>query len=638
MSTPRSHRTRPTGALRRLRGGDDGAALVIVVGSMLVLAMLALTALSYSLSGQRFSRYDQDFSAAMTAAQSGIDDFISRMDRAPAYGTTPDCANAAWRGPITATNTCGWTATTAVGWQPVRPGSAGPRDASFHYAVDATNKGTQGTVVLTVTGRVNKVYRTVQATIGRGGSTDYVYYTNYESADPSNVQAYGTGGTQTPTCGAGDSSGAKYWYDGRNGLNCVEITFISGDTLNGAVFTNDTILSDGATFSKGVETGDTKCQSAGTTAASWNTSCLRSGSTANFNGIKPQYATPKYLDDNSAAFATNRGCHYYGATRVIFKQNGTMTVWNRTSVNGSRAPVAIAAPGMPGAPTCGTLSQLDSAAGATVAVPDEMVIYAANSGTANRQCYGGEIGGVSGQTLPVGTFAAANTVAPTAEGLSYAYDTNMIETTKYCGEGNVYAEGVLNGRVTIFAEQSVIATGDLVMAGGLNGDDMLGLVATNSVEVFHPRQVTVTSERPCTNWNSSHSMCTRYGALAWSNVSGESEVSGWPVRYKEPGATGNVPSSGIQVAGSIQTLQHSFLVQKYNVGPSDGTLLVNGSIAQQWRGIVGQNNSGMHGYTKLYQYDTRLQYTRPPYFPTWANSQWSLRYSGEINTPAAVRG
>ncbi len=45
----------------------------------------------------------------------------------------------------------------------------------------------------------------------------------------------------------------------------------------------------------------------------------------------------------------------------------------------------------------------------------------------------------------------------------------------------------------------------------------------------------------------------------------------------------------------------------------------------------------MNGYTKLYKYDTRLQYTRPPYFPTWSNSQWSLRYSGEISTPAAVR-
>ncbi len=62
--------------------------------------------------------------------------------------------------------------------------------------------------------------------------------------------------------------------------------------------------------------------------------------------------------------------------------------------------------------------------------------------------------------------------------------------------------------------------------------------------------------------------------------------------------------------------------------------MVNGSIAQRWRGIVGQ---GTNGYTKDYNYDTRLKYAAPPYFPRWATSQWSLRYSGEINTPAEVR-
>lgn len=111
------------------------------------------------------------------------------------------------------------------------------------------------------------------------------------------------------------------------------------------------------------------------------------------------------------------------------------------------------------------------------------------------------------------------------------------------------------------------------------------------------------------------------------------------MRYRTPGASSYTPGSGILITGSIQTLQHSFLVQKYNVGGQAGTLQVYGSIAQRWRGIVGQNGStGQHGYTKLYQYDPRLTFTRPPYFPTWANSQWSLRASGEINTPAAVRG
>jgi type II secretory pathway pseudopilin PulG len=630
-----------TGVLRKIRGTDDeGAALVVVVGSMLVLAMLAMTALAYTLNSQKFARYDQNYSAAMAAAQAGVDDFISRMDRDVLYGDALDCANDAWRGPTSGANPCGWTTTTAAGWLPVEPGATAANDAHFHYSVDATDKRSKGSVLLTATGRVGDVYRTIQTTVGKGGSTDYVYYTDFESADPSNVQAYSPSGTTKTQCGAGGYSNAKYFWQGRSG--CQEITFINSDELDGAVFTNDSILSSGATFKAGVETANPNCRNAGAGASSWNDNCLRPGSTANFNLIKPQYAAPKYLDDNSAAFATNPGCHYYGATRVIFTADGKMTVWNKKSVNGNRAPVAIQPPGGT-APLCGTVDELDQENGVTLNVPNEMVIYAAGSGTANRQCYAEEIGGRSGARLPLGSYKDTTPASPTGSGQLYTFDVNMQETTKYCGQGNLYAEGILKGRVTLSAEQSIVVTGDLLTASNLavGSTDMLGLVATNSVEVFRPRLATVSSDREClkTSGSGSNKYCSSYGPWRWLSPTGDDAVSGWPVRYKAPTAASITPSSGIQIQGSIQTLQHSFLVQKYGSSGNSGTLQVRGSIAQRWRGAVGTGSGpGMTGYSKLYQYDTRLQLDRPPYFPTWANSQWSLRYSGEISTPANVRG
>ncbi len=641
------------GVLRRLRGreGEQGVALVVVLGTMLVLASLATVTLAYTMAGQKFARYDQDYAAAMNAAQSGVDDFISRMNRDETYGTTVDCANVAWQGSMDPlSNSCGWNNLTPAGWLPVQPGDTNVLDAQFHYIVDTKDRNSTGTVTLKVTGRVNGVYRTVETAVGKGGSTDYVYYTDYESADPSNVQAYSpstTSGWSTAkknACGLNGLDKALYWYEKdssgntRDYYNCVEITFITADVLDGPVFTNDTIYSNDADFLKGVETATPNCQKAGSTvnggtpsgSLSWNAACLRSGSTANFNAIKPLYESPLYLDDNSAAFATNPGCHYYGSTRVIFQADGTMKVWNKKSVNGNTAPVSIAPPGGT-APNCGTLDQLD--AGATLPVPDGMVIYTAAAPGAKRQCYAGELGGSgSDGALPVGTYDATTPATPTGSGQSYTYDSNMVETPKMCQEGNLYAQGVVKGRVTIAAAQSVIVTGDLVLAGGLNGSDMLGLVATNSVEVFHPGLVTVSS----TKVNSS---CTKNCAYKWGTPSSDAEVSGWPVRYKEPAASGFTPTHGIQIAGSIQTLQHSFLVQKYSEGNPLGTLLVNGSIAQRWRGIVGQGGTTpTSGYAKLYQYDTRLKYARPPYFPTWVNSAWSARYSGEIMSPAGVKG
>ncbi|WP_236120598.1 type IV pilus modification PilV family protein [Cellulomonas palmilytica] len=654
MSTDRRSRhpqharraSRRGGLLRLRAAGDDeqGSTLVVVVGTMLILGMLAMTGLAYTISSQRFARYDQDYSAAMAAAQSGVEDFISRINRMDAYGYTPDCSNPAWRGPMpSSSNSCGWNPSTTPGWSPVEPGQTNPAAPHFHYAIDGSQRA-QGTYRLVVTGRVNDTFRTIDTTVGKGGSTDYVYYTDFESADPANVQAYGPGGTSVVACGSLGSGSASYWHSSpsRSGKGCTEITFIGGDELDGEVFTNDTMLGTSyggkkPSFLKQVWTADRKCANATASSSSWESNCMRSGSVGNFNGIKPKYHDPLYLPDNSAAFASTPGCHYYGSTRIVFNANGTMTVWNKKSVNGDTPPLATPVPGGP-TPSCGSLSALDSTAGATVPVPTDMVVYVDHSGTANRQCFGGELGGPSGQTLPVGTYTGA---APTSLSSTYTADENMTELTKYCGQGNLYAQGVVNGRVTLASAQSIVVTGDLVLAGGtVTGTDLLGLVATNSVEIFHPRQGTMKAQKKCTAyyWNGT---CKTYSStqFEWKGtLESVGEVSGWPKRYKEPGATANHPTDGIQIAGSIQTLQHSFYVQKYNVGGDKGTLLVKGSIAQRWRGIVGQTVSGtQNGYTKLYQYDTRLQFTTPPYFPKWANAKYTLRYSGEVSTDPALR-
>ena len=626
------------------RDDDDGFALVLVLGSMLVLAMVAMTALAYTLSSQKFARYDQDYNASTAAAQSGVEDFISRLNRDDSYGTVVDCANTAWQGPTTLPNTCAptWGTGTTPGWLPVKPGETDRAAAWFHYSVDATNAAATGTIMVTATGRVNGTYRTIEASVGKGGSTDYVYYTDFESADPSNVQAYPPSGTNVVACGSNGYQQASYWYGGRSSENCQEIQFALGDVLDGAVYTKDAIWSNGATFSAGVESMNPDC---GTITDDWRTwnNCLRrnvpspglpTNSTADFKGIKPKLAVLHDLFDTSAAFAANPGCHYYGSTRVIFNPTGTMTVWNKTTSNNGVPPVAMAAPGGT-APSCGDVTSLNDAGGATISVPNDMVIYVAASTAPGRQCYQGDLGGPSGRTLPIGSYSATVPTSPTAGSASYTADPNMSEAKKVCAEGNLYVEGTLKGRTTVAAAQSVIVTGDLVLAGGMSGSDMLGLVATNSVEVFHPQLASYVSRSRYPN-------CATYGSgqPTYQYCAGQpAAVTGWPTRYNDPttGGTSPNPVQGLQIAGSIQTLQHSFFVQKYDFGAAAGTLLVNGSIAQRWRGIVGQSGSPSTGYLKLYKYDTRLKYSSPPYFPRWASSQWSLRYSGEINTSPTVR-
>lgn len=610
---------RRRGVLRRLRGDDSGMALVLVVGSMMVLATILVVGLAYTISSTKFSRYDQDYTAAMTAAQSGVEDFISRMNRSDVYGRTVDCTNPAMQTPAA----CG----TDWGWMPVQPGETDPDAAHFHYATDGSRAATEGTIIVTSTGRVNGVYRTVEVAVGKAGSTDYVYYTDFESADPDNKVPYPSG-APSRACGRDGASLANYFWQGRSG--CSEIQFGSNDVLDGKVFSNDSVLSVGGRFLQTFESANPGCKSVvpGTTST-WS-SCLRSGSSftatgasATF-GVAPAYHENLYLPDNSAIFASLPGCHYYGATRIIFNSDGTMTVWSKNS-DFAGAVTAIA-PAGGSAPTCGSGSALASTGGATVPVPADLVVYvdgAPTTGTGavtRRLLYAGEIGGTSGRTLPVGTYTGAAASA----GASYTVDANMLDARKYAGEGNLYVEGVVRGRVTLASAQSIVVTGDIVLAGGSSGSDLVGLVATNSVEVMHPWMQTVSAQYA---WGSGY---------YWGSPSGGADYTGtvWPRRITDPGRGAIYPTSGIQIAGSIQTLQHSFTVQYYNKGAVQGQLFVHGSIAQRWRGAVGTSSGGSlaTGYAKDYRYDVRLKYTSPPYWPHWTNAQWSLRYSGEISS------
>ena len=132
-----------------------------------------------------------------------------------------------------------------------------------------------------------------------------------------------------------------------------------------------------------------------------------------------------------------------------------MTVWSKES------PATLTRPAC-GAPPPWRRPQT------TVNVPTDQVIYVRGGAAGAHQCMPREIG----DGLPLGTDTAP---APAVK--TYTDDINMTLTTQYCGQGNAYIEGTLKGRVTMATSNSITVTGDLVLANGLDGTDMLGLVA-----------------------------------------------------------------------------------------------------------------------------------------------------------------
>jgi hypothetical protein len=593
--------------LRRLRSSDAGVALVMVMGWMLVLALLVSAAIGYAIQTNLVAHRGQDWGGALSAAQAGVEDYVARLNRNDNYGRTWDCTNPALKGPNQPGNSCGWSTTTPTGWVPVI--ATEPNGPAFHYDVDASSLDLNGTISVFATGRVGKETRTIEAAIGRGGSTDFLYYTDLEHADPSNQTAYPSGTTKY-FCGSSGAQKDIYWYSPaqggftRSNSSCVEIGFASGDVLNGRVHFNDTPVLNGAgaTFQSSFETSTPACKTA---IAPNYAGCLRSGSPKPVFGstttvIPPIYVDPLYLDDTSAKFATYPGCHYYGATRVRFNATpaGTMTVWSKDSAGKSTGA------------GCGTFTAGNGYTQTNLAVPNDQVIYV-SAGSAVHQCLSGEIG----DGLPLGTYTGSSTT-------TYTYDQTMLTNDQFCGQGNIYVEGNVKGRVTLAAENSTVVTGDIVLDNGVNGTDLVGLVAGNSVEVYHP-------------WVDTWKSTTNNGKTTWGWAGTAAEVTGWPRRYIDPSTGVNTPTNGIQIDASIQTLQHSFWVQQYSKGTGAGTLLVLGSIAQRWRGIVGQ---GSAGYLKLYKYDSRLKYSSPPYFPQWTNAKWGPRHTGELPPTYNIAG
>lgn len=149
----------------------------------------------------------------------------------------------------------------------------------------------------------------------------------------------------------------------------------------------------------------------------------------------------------------------------------------------------------------------------------------------------------------------------------------------------VYVSGTYNQSLTIASRNDVVVDGDIIRSG----DPVLGLIADNNVRVRHDVNRAIS-----------------YGA------------------YNHCAETTGLGDRRIDAA--ILSLKHSFTVDNYACGDRKGKLIVNGAIAQKFRGPVGTRGGpdGDTGYLKDYNYDDRLRYRSPPHFLTPVAAAWDI--------------
>ncbi|GAA1522426.1 hypothetical protein BJ978_001763 [Agromyces terreus] len=573
--------------VRPARDDERGAALLTVLGISLVLLILIAIGASWSLAGLRKAATDNDTSAALAAAYAGADEYTSRLSNdasyfrygnpASAFSTASGSSVALPVPPAKPANPA-FNVAAGAPWASVA-GSGGR--ASFRYEVDNSNFDRTGVIRVRSTGKVGTAVRSIIVSIKQKGFIDYLWYTDYEFGDP----MYNTG-----TC-----SPIRHDWEGGRPPGCVDIQFRNEDEMNGPAHSDDRMLiCGGSDWNGSVTTADPRTpnySSCGSGTPNFNQGAPVSTSTVGMPPTNQEMENETRVDLPDTV--ARPGCLYTGPTVITFNSGGTMTVispWTRVTQPSYTTGIASQSPN-----TCGRIADLNSYAGATIPVLDQNLIYVQDVPSAtgpadpNRPtstsylpprftCVGS--GRTSGWQFRQGTNAwprigfpyFGNTTAST-ETIPASPVSTDANPSYDCRRGDVFVRGDLKGAVTISATV-VYITGDLKYVPST--DSILGLVGQNSVWVWNPMR--------------SSTAINPYG-------------------------TGNR-----RIDAAMISVAHVFQVQNYSVGSKRGDLIVNGAIAQKFRGIV--YNGG--GYDKDYNYDTRFKTIAPPKFLTPTSTTYGV--------------
>ncbi|MDN4643472.1 hypothetical protein [Arthrobacter sp. PsM3] len=588
---------------------EEGVALVVVLGIGAVLTVLVTAALSLSLSSVVKAQTDQDWNAAVAAAYAGVDDYKSKLANDSTYvqyGNQEAAFSATSKAAGTLVLPTGSKSNPAFGvgaagtWATIA-GTGAP--ASYRYEVDNSKYSSTGVLRLRATGRVGAQARSVVVNLKQSGFIDFLYFSNYEVADPALTGFDGTNGK--PNC-------AKYEWQSRSNT-CDQIQFAGSDVINGPLHSNDTIYVCGATFNGPVTTATTRTSprydkpSSGCSTPTFKVP----GSPAFAPVIAMPPSNGKMKDETRTdirAQVPRPGCLYTGPTKVTFNADGTMTIrspWTKaTRVIGNPA-TAVGTPstgdspcGTPGDPSKTLAANANTLAGDTgqkIAVPANNLIYVQSVPTnspsdPNYWTTTSAPRGVQCTSSGNGIgYPLANEQVPTAAAGTQAYG---------CRNGDVFVQGTMRGALTVSAANYIYVTGDITYQD--SKADILGLVAENAVWVWNPMDCTAYTTSDCTAAN--------------------------PGNF-----TKLLSDSARRIDAAILSVNHTFQVQNYNLGGKRGTLTVNGAIAQNFRGPVGTSGgSGGTGYIKNYLYDQRYRNIAPPKFIVPPSTTYGISVQAEV--------
>lgn len=600
---------------------ERGVTLIVVMAIMSVVLLLGTMLASSSIFHLPMALQQNEQEQAFQAAEAGIADFTSYLNNDANY----------WH------DAAAMAANPAFSQWVKVPGA--PNDESFRYSVDSSTIA-QGYLTLEASGCAaatfsatsctSKVIRTLQVQLKPDGFTDYVYFTNYELANPATTP--GTTCRPYPAWQNNGTNSSNPAYDyGPTGNCSQELGFWgTGTEFQGPVHTNDALrlcgdpVFDGKVdsyFANSPTSGGTPNPGLGGSSQpylkGWINNKFQSPTcsaapTYKAGPIAAGYDLPMPASNTNlqslvdSSQGGSKGCLFSGYTALSFYYVGTTgyisynspytnfagASWN-SSVCGT--PASGTTKGVITVPATGLVVYVQAATATTTTSTDLKACTNASPqiGQGPDQCGGDVAVGdapVSTQfTMPSSPYLpSADNGAPPAAPSG--------------------ATGGLAGQVTVASADGVQIYSDLqyrtpppqwpngAPSGASVSTDMLGLIAENDIMLVHDPS-------------------NSYYACPYQSSSTQDFCEN-PV-----------------IDGALLSIHGAFYVQNWSSGGPLGNVTFNGSLALNYDGITGvqySNGSLASGYNEVFVYDPRLAFSSPPYFLSPSTTYWEQLHWTEL--------
>ncbi|HZL48166.1 MAG TPA: hypothetical protein VFC30_04030 [Solirubrobacteraceae bacterium] len=680
MTAPVTQPTRRVASLYR----QEGFTLMLTLGVMLVTSLLLVSAFTAADGEVHLTNTDRAQKKAYYAAEAGIEDYeyhLTQDGNYLSYCTKPPTANPALnlfpstanRATIPPNNEITKEPSEeqyAIQLLPAESAPSGSKCETNHLIetmLEEKTGGPVGTFRIESTGYSGGEERTLVATFRNANFVSYVWYTKYETGDPT---IYGPPPTGKPLTYYTEC--ANFYEvrpeDGGSPRRCIDNYFINGESVNGPMHTEDHAGVCGSPVFGRNENDRIEFGNGGKPSGEGYSNELCGGAaTPKFKGthVLPEKVLsieppPGDEELEHIVETTPTNYKYEGKTEIVLT-GSTMTVTNK----------GVTTPNVP--------------------FPPNGVIY------------------VSG-----GCGEAYSPFGPKPK-----YTSSEIGTTTDTACGNVYVQGKYTSSLTIAAENDIVINGNITTptnpenspTGVPTSNALLGLIANNFVRVYHPVEQTyeghaefeTAAHKETIKVEAKTAALARELKLEIKESGGEYEVrvlnassvllettgllkeakqlpllkSSPYVVYKEGAkysegeseklktlaakglekcnksdkyssssptlkeceytdtpAECDAPNSSLDlkepiIYAAMLAVKHAVIVDNFDCGlPSLGNLNVYGAVAGLFtNGFTGQfsGSSIIHGYPYNANYDNRLQVEEPPHFLNPIQAAWYVQ-------------